>query len=223
MPEAQAEAPARMRPVQATKLRESIYDALRDAFTAGTFAPGETLSLRDLAAELGTSPTPVREAVRRLVAEGALVDTPSRTLMVPPFDARRMADLKAARLALEPLVLAQAAERMTAADVGALGTLLGGLARAEGQGPDLRGNYAFHFAIYRHAGSEVLTPLIEALWVQYGAFLNRVVREAEAIAMDEHAHHHEIVAALGAGDVAAAQRALAADIERSFAVVGARA
>ena len=88
---------ARIDPV---KLRENAYFALRDAFTRGAFAPGDVVSLRVLAEQLGVSMTPVREAVRRLVAEGALVDTPSRTLMVPAFDARRAADLMAARLAL---------------------------------------------------------------------------------------------------------------------------
>src|SRR6056297_1231234 len=87
--------------IDQSKLRETVYDALKGAFTRGEFAPGDVVSLRDLAGQLGCSMTPVREAVRRLVAEGALIDTPSRTLMVPPFDARRIHDLKAARLALE--------------------------------------------------------------------------------------------------------------------------
>ncbi len=209
--------------LEVSKLRENVYAALRDAFTAGAFAPGETLSLRDLAADLGTSPTPVREAVRRLVAEGALVDTPSRTLQVPPFDARRMADLKAARLALEPLVLAQSAEAMAPSDVDALEDLLdareGRAAARPDAGPDLRGNYAFHFALYRHSRSAVLLPLIEGLWVQYGAYLNRIVRQAAARAVAEHVHHREIVSALRAGDLPGAQAALEADIERSFALL----
>jgi len=53
---------ARLDPV---KLRENAYFALRDAFTRGAFAPGDTLSLRGLAEQLGVSMTPVREAVRR--------------------------------------------------------------------------------------------------------------------------------------------------------------
>ncbi len=91
----------RIAKIDQSKLRENVYYALRDAFTRGEFAPGDIVSLRALADQLGTSMTPVREAVRRLVAEGALIDTPSRTLMVPPFDSARMEDLKKARLALE--------------------------------------------------------------------------------------------------------------------------
>ena len=97
--------------VEQQSMRESVYIQLHDAFTRGDFAPGDVLSLRNLASQLGTSLTPVREAVRRLVAEGALIDTPSRTLMVPKFDRTRMTDLKRARLALEPLVLELALQK----------------------------------------------------------------------------------------------------------------
>ena len=212
-------AAARIAPIDQSKLRESVYSALRDAFTRGEFAPGDTLSLRTLAEQLGTSMTPVREAVRRLVAEGALVDTPSRTLVVPAFDARRMADLKAARLALEPLVLEQAMDRMGAAEIDALEVVIdrpGGT----GDGPDLETNYRFHFQLYRQSGSEVLLPLVEALWLQYGAYLNRIIAQEQARAIEEHLHHREIIAALRAGDRAAGRAALIADIERSFGVIG---
>lgn len=208
---------ARVPRIAARNLRENVYATLRDAFISGAFAPGETVSLRDLAADLGTSLTPVREAVRRLVAEGALVDTPSRTLRVPPFDAGRMRDLKAARLALEGLALERAAARMEPGELDAIEALIEG--SRGGPVPDLASNYAFHLGLYRPSGSEVLLPLIEGLWVQYGAYLNRIVREEAARAMEEHVHHAEIVAALRAGDLPAAQAALRADIERSFAVL----
>ncbi|MHA6345299.1 GntR family transcriptional regulator [Roseivivax sp. CAU 1761] len=207
----------RLARIDQSKLRETVYDALKQAFTRGEFAPGDVLSLRDLAEQLGCSMTPVREAVRRLVAEGALIDTPSRTLMVPPFDARRMGDLKAARLALEPLVLDQAMARVGPEDVARLRVVLAP-ARPE-NGPDLELNYAFHFGLYRLSGSDVLLPLIEALWMQYGAYLNLIIREQDAVNLEEHRHHHEILAALEAGDAAAARAALIADIERSFRVL----
>jgi DNA-binding GntR family transcriptional regulator len=201
---------ARLEPVS---LRDGVYAALRDAFTIGAFAPGETISLRELAADLGTSLTPVREAVRRLVAEGALIDTPSRTLRVPPFDARRMRELKAARLALEPLLLAQAFDAITPERIAELRALTG---TPGADGPDLRQNHAFHFALYRLSGSEVLLPMVEALWLQYGAYLNRIIREEAAGRIAEHVHHVEMVDALEAGDLPAAQAALRTDIERSF-------
>ena len=204
---------ARIDPV---KLRENAYMSLRDAFTRGAFAPGDVLSLRALADQLGVSMTPVREAVRRLVAEGALIDTPSRTLMVPQFDARRASDLLAARLALEHLVLDQSMDRIAPGDIDALAAIL---ARdpVTGGRPDLITNHDFHFTLYRLGGSAVLLPLVEALWLQYGAYLNLIINRPAAGTIDEHAHHRDLLAALRAGDRPAAHAALEADITRSFA------
>lgn len=204
---------ARLDPV---KLRENVYFALRDAFTRGAFAPGDTLSLRILAEQLGVSMTPVREAVRRLVAEGALIDTPSRTLKVPEFDARRAADLMAARLALEHLVLDQAMDRIDTAGIEALEGILTRARGAPANLPDLVANHDFHFTLYHQSGSDVLVPVIEALWLQYGAYLNLIINRPSAGEIEEHSHHHEIVAALRTGDRAAAHAALHADITRSF-------
>ncbi|MBM1221381.1 GntR family transcriptional regulator [Ponticoccus sp. SC2-23] len=203
-------------PLDQTKLRENAYFALRDAFTRGAFAPGDVLTLRDLAAKLGVSMTPVREAVRRLVAEGALVDTPSRKLMVPEFDQRRASDLLVARLAMEALALDQAMDRMSPDDVEALRQVLDGVPESPGAMPDLVTNHEFHFTLYRIGGSEVLLPIVEALWLQYGAYLNLIVMKPEASTIPEHVHHFELLDALGAGDRDAAHAALRADINRSF-------
>ena len=204
---------ARLDPV---KLRENAYFALRDAFTRGAFAPGDVVSLRQLAEQLGVSMTPVREAVRRLVAEGALTDTPSRTLMVPAFDARRARDLLAARLALEHMVLDRAMERIDGAGIDMLDCILAGANDGPGRQPDLVANHDFHFGLYRHSESEVLLPMVEALWLQYGAYLNLIINRPGAGQIAEHAHHRELVAALRAGDRGAAHAALEADITRSF-------
>jgi DNA-binding GntR family transcriptional regulator len=210
---------ARIDPVDQASLRESAYRALHQAFTRGEFAPGDVLSLRSLAEQLGISMTPVREAVRRLVAEGALIDTRSRTLLVPPFDVRRMADLKSARLALEILVLDQAMERIDAVGIEALRQVLVTPTGNEQQGPDLVQNYNFHFGIYRHSGSQVLLPMVEALWLQYGAYLNLIINHEAAKDIAEHKHHYEIINAIEHGDRAAARDALTKDIERSFHVI----
>lgn len=208
----------RIAKIDQSKLRESAYFALRDAFTRGEFAPGDVVSLRSLADQLGTSMTPVREAVRRLVAEGALIDTPSRTLMVPAFDARRMADLKAARLALETLVLDQTLTRITDADIDELEAMITGSTQKDAVDLDL--NYRFHFGVYGLSGSEVLVPMIEALWLQYGSYLNLIVAQQKAREIDEHALHFDLIEALRRRDGAAARKALKGDIERSFDIIG---
>ena len=209
----------RIAPLDQTSLRDAAYQALHEAFTRGDFAPGDVLSLRVLAEQLGISMTPVREAVRRLVAEGALIDTRSRTLLVPPFDTRRMRDLKSARLALESLVLDQAMDHFTAKDIATLRAVIDAPSQTTGGTPDLVQNYTFHFTLYRLSGSDVLLPIVEALWLQYGAYLHLIIRQSAARAIAEHKHHHEILDALVAGDRAAARAALAQDIERSFKVL----
>ncbi|MEL6521806.1 MAG: GntR family transcriptional regulator [Pseudomonadota bacterium] len=203
-------------PLDQTNLRENAYFALRDAFTRGAFAPGDVLTLRDLAQKLGVSMTPVREAVRRLVAEGALVDMPSRKLMVPPFNERRARDLLAARLAMEALALDQSMDRMKPEDLTALGSILDSVPDKPGATPDLVTNHRFHASLYRIGGSEVLLPIVEALWLQYGAYLNLIIAEPAAAQIDQHIHHFELLDALGKGDKAAAHTALKADITRSF-------
>lgn len=210
---------ARILPIDQSNLRESAYRALHQAFMRGEFAPGEVLSLRTLAEQLGTSMTPVREAVRRLVAEGALIDTRSRTLLVPEFNQRRMADLKSARLALETIVLDQAMDRIGPDEIAELKAILVTPSSEHKHGPDLVQNYNFHFTVYRHSGSEVLLPMVEALWLQYGSYLNLIMRHEAARDIAEHQFHYEIISALERGDRKAAREALREDINRSFRVL----
>ena len=209
-------APAQLAMVEQINLRDSAYQSLRDAFIGGVFAPGDVLSLRSLADQLGISMTPVREAVRRLVAEGALIDTQSRTLLVPQYSAKRMTDLKSARLALEQMVLDQAMDCIDAHGIAELRSALHPPAKKKIGSPDLVKNYRFHFQLYRHSQSEVLLPIVEALWVQYGAYLNLVIHHDAAGTVAEDKHHLEIIEALERRDKAAAKAALVADIERSF-------
>lgn len=203
-------------PLEHTNLRENAYFALRDAFTRGAFAPGDVLTLRDLAQQLGVSMTPVREAVRRLVAEGALVDMPSRKLMVPPFDERRARDLLAARLAMEALALDQSMDAMSGDDRATLRAILDTASNPPGAMPDLATNHRFHSTLYRIGGSQVVLPIVEALWLQYGAYLNLISARPEAAQIEEHVHHYELLDAMDNGDRAGAHAALRADIMRSF-------
>ncbi|WP_424964754.1 MULTISPECIES: GntR family transcriptional regulator [unclassified Dinoroseobacter] len=202
--------------IDPTSLRDTVYQELRGAFTRGEFGPGDQVSLRTLADMLGTSMTPVREAVRRLVAEGALVDMPNRSLMVPPLDTARIRELKSARETLEALALDLSMDRMDPALIDRLEAIL---ATPQGPEPDLQQNYDFHLTLYRQSQSTVILPLIEALWLQYGACLHLVMQHEDARQIAQHTHHVEIIAALRAGARDAAQTALRQDIARSFRVL----
>ena len=85
--------------------------------------------------------------------------------------------------------------------------------------PDLQQNYDFHFTIYRQSKSSVLLPLIESLWLQYGAYLNLIIHHEEAAKIDEHKFHKRLAEALQRADRKAAHEALSQDIERSFRVI----
>src|SRR4051812_22360818 len=80
--------PAQLPPIDRDLLRVGVHRRIRDAIVDGTLAPGEQLRDQELAAWLGVSRTPVREALLRL-AEGGLVETrPGRSTMVTPLDPR---------------------------------------------------------------------------------------------------------------------------------------
>lgn len=204
--------------IDQTKLRESVYTALTEAFTRGTFAPGDILSLRTLADQLGTSMTPVREAVRRLVAEGALIDTPNRKLQVPPFDEARLTDLMRARIALEPMLAKIAAERM---DKATLDTLEAILAEPEPnhEQPDLAQNYRFHFTLYNHSQSPVILPIVESLWLQYGPYLSLMIERAGPSIGRGNDIHEDIIEAVRNGNGDETAIAVERDIRRSFGLI----
>src|SRR5262245_3199976 len=84
---------------------------------AGRFQPGERLNIRALAAMLGTSATPVREALSRLAANGAAEMVPTQSVRVPLFNRARFEELKLIRMAVEGLAAEQAATRMTSAEI----------------------------------------------------------------------------------------------------------
>src|SRR5262249_12932841 len=91
---------------------------------AGRFQPGERLNIRALAAMLGTSARPIREALSRLAADGAVEMVPNQSVRVPLFDRERFEELKLIRMAVEGLAAEQAATRITVAEIDAVERLL---------------------------------------------------------------------------------------------------
>lgn len=210
-------------PARQVNLREIVYLQLKEAFMIGAFAPGDALNLRDLADRFETSMTPVREAVRRLVAEGALVDAPGRTLRVPGLDRSRLTDLKRARIALETMVTELAVQQIKGDEIDGLEAILTDAENAEGTSPndELKCNRLFHFTLYRISGSPTLLAFIESLWLQYGPFLNLLHTTIDRNIEGSHRDHHRIVEAARRGDATTAKDALATDISRSFEILDA--
>ncbi|MFC7554888.1 GntR family transcriptional regulator [Pseudoroseomonas wenyumeiae] len=96
----------------APSLEERAYDSIRRALMGGTFVPGDRLSIRQVAAALGTSPMPARAALQRLVAEQVLEVLPSGTAVVPLLTRASFIELRAIRAQLEPLAASLAAPNM---------------------------------------------------------------------------------------------------------------
>jgi DNA-binding GntR family transcriptional regulator len=205
-------------------LHEAIYQALRNRLAMGAYAPGEALSLRRLAQDLGGSVTPVRDAVWRLAAERALSLGPTRRLFVPPLDREAVEDLMTARALLEPEAAARALPRLDRATVGAMlranEAMNDALARGD-VGGYMAGNHGFHFALYRAAPSEVFVPMIEAIWVRFGPFM-RVMFPDAVDARDLTDRHGDALSAIEAGDEAALRAAIIADVADGLAWMSGR-
>jgi DNA-binding GntR family transcriptional regulator len=200
-------------------VHDQVYEAIRRALITGAIAPGRGVSLRGLAVELGVSPMPVRDAVRRLVAERALEINPAnKRLSVPSLTAARLEQLEQARLWIEPELAARAAGRADDALIKALQGMDAKLDAALAAGDVaayMAANHAFHFAIYERAEAEVLLSMAAGLWLQIGPFMRVVFGRvgSDNLVAD---HHAEAVVALKARDAEAARRAIAADLSEGM-------
>lgn len=94
-------------------LREIVFETLREAIINGSLKPGERMMEIQLAEELGVSRTPVREAIRKLELEGFVVMVPRKGAYVAGISMKDIADVFEIRAALEGMVAALAAERIT--------------------------------------------------------------------------------------------------------------
>ncbi len=213
-------------PAARATLRDRAYRGLRDLLIAGQLAPGDRLSVRDLAASLSVSPMPVREAVHRLVAERALEVRPQSAVRVPLMTRMRFEELRTLRVALEGMAAERAAEHATPAEVARIRShherFLGAAQRVRPNPAVLiRANQQLHFAVYACARMPTLLQVIESLWLQIGPVLNLDLRSGpkRLRALAAHGHHAKLVAALARHDGAAARRALVGDIESAAAYI----
>jgi DNA-binding GntR family transcriptional regulator len=211
--------PTRRPLADSTAVHDQVYDSIRQALITGRIAPGKGVSLRTLAAELGVSPMPVRDAVRRLVAERALAINPAnKRLSVPSLTADRLEQLSLARLWVEPELAARAATWVDAELIRRLQAIDAEVDEALRLGDVDRymtANHAFHFALYERAGADVLLSMAGGLWLQIGPFMRVVFGRvgADGLAADRHA---EAIEALQAKNADGARRAIAADLSEGM-------
>jgi DNA-binding GntR family transcriptional regulator len=194
---------------------EVTYARLRDMILYGHLAPGAPVTIQGLIGDLGAGMTPVREAIRRLTAEGALLPQGNRRVAVPELSAELLDQVAFARLAIEPRLAALAAPRLTPAAIDRLEAIDAAVNRAIDAGrlaDYLAANHAFHFALYEAAEAPVLLDLARSLWLRAGPSLRAVIdRFGREAAPDLH---REAIAAMRARDATALASAIERDIQQ---------
>lgn len=202
-------------------VHETTYRRLRDLVLFGALAPGQKVTIQGLVADLGAGMTPVREAIRRLTAEGALEPHGNRRVSVPRLTAAQLEELALARLAIEPELARRAVGRITPAAAARLAAEDAAIDAAIAAGDVagyLRGNYAFHFGLYDLAGAPILRGIAQGLWLRTGPSLRVVIESGRRPGPDRH---REALAALAAGDADGLAAAIAADIRQGIERIGA--
>ena len=206
----------RIEPVVQGNLSARCYVALKDALIAGNFKPGQRLLMQDLAEQLGTSVTPVREACMRLVSERGLEVRSGRFVTVPNLTVARYMEIRTIRIELEGLAAELAAKNITAAELKVIAGVQSRFEvadRAHASNESIRLNREFHFLVYRLSRMEMLTSHIESLWISMGPILNVFYNEVanNYVGAEEHTN---LIKALRARDGKKARAAITMDILR---------
>ena len=185
----------------------------------GALQPGQKLTLRALADQFGTSMMPVRDAVRRLTAEGGLHMSPNRTIRVNSPTPAQFAEIVKIRCALEGLATETACKLVSQQ---ALTRIQHYAARFEVAGRKTRSNPTvlskinrnLHFAIYEAAQMPLLLGMIESLWVQVAPALSLTMRHTTrgVTQWESFAHHAKLVDYLIKRDAPKARQAIISDI-----------
>lgn len=199
---------------------DMVYRTLRSQIMYGEVPPGLAMTLRGIGEEFGVSMTPAREAVRRLVAEGALSLSSSGRVSTPQLSNDRIEELAAIRALLEPELATRALPRAHMALIERLQSLNETIAevisRGDAQGY-IRANLDFHRALYLRAQAPAMLAMAETVWLQLGPTMSALYGKLNRSGAPRH--HKVILAALRAGDEAGLRRAVRADVTQGLTML----
>jgi DNA-binding GntR family transcriptional regulator len=199
--------------------REDVYAHLRDLIVSGALEPETRLRDADLAAQLGVSRTPVREALRRLEDEGLVETKLNAWTRVAPLDTRLPVRLYPILRALEPLALETAFAHFAPADLEHLrhlnANVKSALERGDAKTAALE-DTALHHAWTGACDNPELLSIIAALKTQHIRLEIHYWRGG-ASALESVAEHERVIAALEAGDLKRARKELEAHWTRALA------
>ncbi|HOM25730.1 MAG TPA: GntR family transcriptional regulator [Thermosynergistes sp.] len=199
--------------------REAAFEKIKEAIIKGHFKPGEKLVEQTLAQEMGVSRTPVREAIRRLEAEGFVVSIPRKGVVVSRADKEEIVQLYSIRAELEGLAARWAIENADEDDMRKLDEAISRMEETAASG-DLDGvvqsNALFHDAIAQASKSRILCTLLKTLQDNIQRFrfqsLHLPGRPVAALA-----EHKEIVAAIKEKKAEEADRLLKEHLQNACA------
>lgn len=200
--------------VEATaSLREQVYDDLRYRLITGKIAPGVGISTRGLAQQMGVSQMPVRDALSRIAAEGAVDIRSKRAVMVPKMTLERFDEIMRLRTLLEPMAAVAALPHIDADRLRDIRAADEATDAALGEGDVnayMESNFRFHSLIYGAAPMPLANRMIESLWMQFGPFMRVVYGRYGTAALVDH--HQSAAKAIAKGDAEGLREAIAGDI-----------
>ncbi|WP_027061837.1 GntR family transcriptional regulator [Mesorhizobium loti] len=193
---------ASIAPIARDNLTTRVYEELRRAMMEGRFWPGHRFKIRDLAASLEVSETPVREALMQLVREKGLEMEAGRSITVAQLSLAQYLELRSIRLHLEGMAGAAATTRIEPREIDRLAEVHEKLIADEDNGhwfEAVRDNWEFHHSIYQAAGMPELLAIIEGIWLRNGPLVNYQYPNARPTYDGRH-RHLDILEALRARD-----------------------
>jgi DNA-binding GntR family transcriptional regulator len=200
---------------------EAVLDAVKHAILTGRLTPGQALIETELAAQLGVSKTPVREALKTLAGAGLVTMSPYKGASVRMVDDALAHSVYDIRVLLEPEAVRRSAARGEAARASwdAAAAALGRSDRAADRAERQQANREFHRALYADCGNDLMVGILDGLRDQT-ALVSTAVWTRSASWEQEAAEHRAILEAITAGraDVAASllEEHIRAFVDRNF-------
>jgi DNA-binding GntR family transcriptional regulator len=175
------------------------YMRIRQQILDGELRPGATLDQEALAAGLGLSTTPVREALRRLEAERLVITRAHRDTAVAPLSVKTVEEVYAVRLSLDPLAVALATAQTSPEEKAAIMTLTRTFPVADDPVDQVSANRYLHRSIYASCGNTMLIELLDGLWDLSDRYRLIALRDSD-LGQAPHDEHIAIVEAIVDGD-----------------------
>lgn len=210
-----------LRQLPRQSLVASIEEQLRDALISGRLRPGDRLNIRLLAQQLGTSPTPVREALIKLAAAGALTAEPGQSFRVPTLTRNEYLEISQIRRAVEGLSAVQATSRISEEEISGLAEIERRFLAAKRDvdvEQALHCNKQFRFTLYEAANMPNLLAIIEGLWLRIGPCFNYLYPQ-QAIGSGSHHNYDDIISALHRREPEAVRAAVERAIDQGSAIL----